>query len=64
MTARNRRKKENLKHIRYWYWFYSESLIGLQPVTSLENAERKIKSKIVPQEHNERDFSADWNQKI
>lgn len=56
--------KESLKRIHYWYLFYLESLMGLQPVTSLENAERKIKSKSVPQRHNGRDFSADWNQKI
>ncbi|MDO5089474.1 MAG: PDDEXK nuclease domain-containing protein, partial [Leptotrichiaceae bacterium] len=44
--------KENLKHIRYWYLFYSENLIGLQSVTQLENAERKIKS--IPWGHNQR----------
>ncbi|MDO4719943.1 MAG: DUF1016 N-terminal domain-containing protein [Peptostreptococcaceae bacterium] len=54
--------KENLKHIRYWYRFYSEGLMRLQPVTRLENAERKIKS--VPWGHNGRNFSSDWNRQI
>lgn len=28
---------QNLKHIRYWYRFYNDYLIGLQAVTQLEN---------------------------
>ncbi|MDO4773083.1 MAG: PDDEXK nuclease domain-containing protein [Bacillota bacterium] len=44
--------KENLKHIRYWYLFYSENLIGLQAVTQLEDVERKIKH--IPWGHNQR----------
>lgn len=34
---------ENLKHIRYWYIFYNNYLIGLQAVTQLSNIEKKIK---------------------
>ena len=35
---------ENLKHIRYWYTFYKNYLIGLQSVTQLSDIEKKIKS--------------------
>lgn len=34
----------NLKHIRYWYNFYNDYLIGLQAVTQLSDIERRIKS--------------------
>ncbi|WP_065107546.1 PDDEXK nuclease domain-containing protein [Streptobacillus moniliformis] len=44
--------KENLKHIRYWYQFYSNGLIGLQPVTQLKKIEQMIKS--IPWGHNQR----------
>ena len=30
---------ENLKHIRYWYIFYNDYLIGLQAVTQLSDIE-------------------------
>ncbi|MCI7343002.1 MAG: DUF1016 N-terminal domain-containing protein [Fusobacterium necrophorum] len=43
---------ENLKHIRYWYIFYKDCLIGLQPVTQLTSIENKIKS--IPWGHNQR----------
>ena len=43
---------ENLKHIRYWYIFYNDYLIGLQAVTQLSDVERKIKS--IPWGHNQR----------
>ncbi len=43
---------ENLKHIRYWYIFYKDYLIGLQPVTQLTSIENKIKS--IPWGHNQR----------
>lgn len=43
---------ENLKHIRYWYIFYNDYLIGLQVVTQLSDVERKIKS--IPWGHNQR----------
>lgn len=43
---------QNLKSIRYWYQFYSEFLIGLQPVSQLEIFENKIKS--IPWGHNQR----------
>lgn len=43
---------ENLKHIRYWYIFYSDYLIGLQAVTQLSDIERRIKS--IPWGHNQR----------
>ncbi len=35
---------ENLKHIRYWYRFYSEGSKRLQLVTQFENLEKMIKS--------------------
>ncbi|WP_064615544.1 PDDEXK nuclease domain-containing protein [Streptobacillus moniliformis] len=44
--------KENLKHIRYWYQFYYNGLIGLQPVTQLKKIEQMIKS--IPWGHNQR----------
>lgn len=43
---------ENLKHIRYWYTFYKNYLIGLQSVTQLSDIEKKIKS--IPWGHNQR----------
>ena len=43
---------ENLKHIRYWYIFYNDYLIGLQVVTQLSDVEGKIKS--IPWGHNQR----------
>lgn len=43
---------QNLKHIRYWYRFYSEKAIGLQAVTQLETIEKMIKS--IPWGHNQR----------
>lgn len=43
---------ENLKHIRYWYRFYSEGSKRLQLVTQFENLEKMIKS--IPQGHNQR----------
>ena len=43
---------QNLKNIRYWYLFYAEYLIGLQPVSQLEKIENKIKS--IPWGHNQR----------
>lgn len=43
---------QNLKNIRYWYLFYAEYLIGLQPVSQLKKAENKIKS--IPWGHNQR----------
>ena len=43
---------ENLKHIRYWYIFYNDYLIGLQAVTQLSDIERRIKS--IPWGHNQR----------
>ena len=42
----------NLKHIRYWYNFYNDYLIGLQAVTQLSDIERRIKS--IPWGHNQR----------
>ncbi len=42
----------NLKHIRYWYIFYNDYLIGLQAVTQLSDIERRIKS--IPWGHNQR----------
>ncbi|MGP1612144.1 MAG: hypothetical protein ACTTG8_03555 [Catonella sp.] len=42
---------ENLKHIRYWYIFYNDCLIGLQAVTQLSDIERRIKS--IPWGHNQ-----------
>ena len=44
--------EQNLRSIRYWYQFYSDFLIRLQPVSELENIERKIKS--IPWGHNQR----------
>lgn len=44
--------KENLKHIRYLYLFYSENLIELQAVTQLENTVKKLKN--IPWGHNQR----------
>ena len=43
---------QNLKNIRYWYLFYDEYLIGLQPVSQLKKIENKIKS--IPWGHNQR----------
>ncbi len=43
---------QNLKNIRYWYLFYAEYLIGLQPVSQLKKIENKIKS--IPWGHNQR----------
>ena len=43
---------ENLKHIRYWYRFYSEDLKRLQLVTQFETWEKMIKS--IPWGHNQR----------
>ena len=43
---------ENSKHIRYWYIFYNDYLIGLRAVTQLSDIERKIKS--IPWGHNQR----------
>lgn len=43
---------ENLKHIRYWYTFYKNYLIGLQSVTQLSDIEKKIKS--IPWGYNQR----------
>lgn len=43
---------QNLKNIRYWYFFYAEYLIGLQPVSQLKKIENKIKS--IPWGHNQR----------
>lgn len=43
---------QNLKHIRYWFKFYNEYLIGLQAVTQLEKIENAIKS--IPWGHNQR----------
>lgn len=43
---------ENLKHIRYWYTFYSEGAVGLQLVTQLETIEKLVKS--IPWGHNQR----------
>jgi predicted nuclease of restriction endonuclease-like (RecB) superfamily len=43
---------QNLKHIRYWYRFYSEGVKGLQLVTQLEMLEKMIKS--IPWGHNQR----------
>ena len=43
---------QNLKNIRYWYLFYAEYLIGLQPVSQLKKIESKIKS--IPWGHNQR----------
>lgn len=43
---------ENLKHIRYWYKFYSEGSKGLQLVTQFENLEKMIKN--IPWGHNQR----------
>ena len=43
---------QNLKNIRYWYLFYAEYLIGLQPVSQLKKTENKIKS--IPWGHNQR----------
>lgn len=34
----------NLKHIRYWFNFYNDLLMGLQAVTQISDIERKIKS--------------------
>jgi len=42
----------DLKNIRYWYLFYAEYLIGLQPVSQLKKIENKIKS--IPWGHNQR----------
>ena len=42
----------NLKHIRYWFNFYNDSLMGLQAVTQISDIERKIKS--IPWGHNQR----------
>ncbi len=43
---------QNLKNIRYWYLFYAEYLIGLQPVSQLKKIKNKIKS--IPWGHNQR----------
>ena len=43
---------QNLKNIRYWYLFYAEYLIGLQPVSQLKKIENKITS--IPWGHNQR----------
>ncbi|MDO5411604.1 MAG: PDDEXK nuclease domain-containing protein, partial [Lachnospiraceae bacterium] len=43
---------QNLKHIRYWYRFYSEGAIGLQLVTQFETLEKMVKS--IPWGHNQR----------
>lgn len=43
---------QNLKHIRYWYRFYSHGEKGLQLVTQFEIVERMIKS--IPWGHNQR----------
>ena len=40
---------ENLKHIRYWYNFYTNNEKGLQPVTQIE---KMVKS--IPWGHNQR----------
>ena len=42
----------NLKHIRYWFKFYNDFLIGLQAVTQKSDIETKIKS--IPWGHNQR----------
>lgn len=44
--------RENLKHMRHWYRFYTYNQIGLQPVTQFENIEKMIKS--IPWGHNQR----------
>lgn len=41
---------QNLKHIRYWYKFYSQEGIGLQPVTLLENNTNDVSNKPTLQE--------------
>lgn len=43
---------QNLKHIRYWYRFYSSRANGLQVVTQFETAKQMIKS--IPWGHNQR----------
>lgn len=43
---------QNLKHIRYWYRFYSSGANGLQPVTQFETVKDMIKS--IPWGHNQR----------
>lgn len=43
---------QNLKHIRYWYRFYSEGARGLQLVTQFETLEKMVKS--IPWGHNQR----------
>lgn len=43
---------QNLKHIRYWYKFYSQDVNGLQAVTQFETLEKMIKS--IPWGHNQR----------
>ncbi|MDO5422286.1 MAG: DUF1016 N-terminal domain-containing protein [Eubacteriales bacterium] len=43
---------ENLKHIRYWYKFYTANINGLQPVTQIEKVKQMIKS--IPWGHNQR----------
>ncbi|MBD5458154.1 MAG: DUF1016 domain-containing protein [Lachnospiraceae bacterium] len=43
---------QNLKHIRYWYKFYSQGEKGLQLVTQFDIVERMVKS--IPWGHNQR----------
>ncbi len=42
--------EQNLRSIRYWYSFYNDYLIRLQPVSKLEKFENMIKS--IPWGHN------------
>lgn len=44
--------EQNLRSIRFWYQFYKDYLICLQPVSELEKTEEKIKS--IPWGHNQR----------
>ena len=44
--------EQNLRSIRFWYQFYKDYLICLQPVSELEKVEEKIKS--IPWGHNQR----------
>ena len=39
---------ENLKHIRYWYIFCNDYLIGLQAVTTLRTAQLRLDIQSVP----------------
>lgn len=57
---------QNLKHIRYWYKFYSQEEIGLQPVTQLENSTNDVSNKPTLQEIEKLIKSIPWghNQRI